>query len=1728
MPTPSPDLLLRLARALGVAPLGTPTPARVGAVDPSAPSAAAPAPAPPEPTPDARIRDRLLRLVADGYVVCTACRSLVQVARFAAPDPSCRQCGGDLGRPNSVRSPVTGETSRVPVAAPDAPVDPRASQPTLMAIRADDDTRVPAGEKKTGQTAAPRVGRPFGPYMIREEISRGGMGVVYRAFDPKLNREIALKLLLAGGLATAEQVERFQREARAAARLHHPNIVPLHDVGVQDGVHYLTMDFIRGIPLDRLLEERKVVPPSIALKIVRDVSYALHYAHHQGVVHRDVKPGNVILAFEEALTEAAVLETGDRSHARRFLPPFRAMITDFGLAKERNQSSSLTESGMAMGTPHYMSPEQARGDYDKLDGRTDIYSLGVVLYEMLTGVKPFEAATVVDLMMKVVVEEPVPPRDRNPLLGRAVETICLRAMAKDRGDRYSSALELVQDIEAQLAGEEIAAQPLGFLYYTLSSLRRNRQQAITAAVTAALVLGLVIWFSWVRPWWGERRAHAAEAERRAFALAHERTETARAEAMLAQVRAWVGEGKQEQVASLLANSLPRLGEVPAAAALWRIYGESQSAMGSVDSALAAYAEAVVRGAGGDEAAEAWLGIADLLSRAGRHQDVEPIVERVLRESPRLSARPALQDLRARLRLARLDVAGAVEAYALARESSAGGPGGLSATEAGEAWCRRLVGAAFVDLPGPAFCAASIPGGEGRPPRLFLGGTEGLFVVDGTLAPAGGGRARDRSVRWAARPVPLALEGVVAGLAVCPAARGRRGLLLVLEWRGSAECSRLHVLRDGANGLRAEQVVLVMPVAGPAGVGVCAADFDGDGSLEVFVRSQGPRDRLQAWKERSGILAPWFPDFLPERIDLPLGSLSPLEGPDPSLLEAAWCGSRTLVREWRWDAERGAFLRRDEFRRELPVTVAPIPGSDPGDRPVGFVIAGPDGPEARGVRTADPRSRAGVEFLLRTADGWETGLTQRAPQHEPNRFDEPQAAAVRGTAGRFVAVHLAAETSAVRRLWFLDVDSAAPLRPLEVILPARERCTLLAAIDVNADGNDELLLQLDDGLRIVGRSPWPRHEPTVERSTDDGKERSAGPPVLDPRPAGRAQARLRAAADLARLGFGPAARRILEALAWAARGGPSAHVPLLALADACERTGDVRAALSAYNRALQGAEHADDEALFGRARVLDRLGECEEAAREFADLVERAALDPHRLAELEPRRREAESRARFVPFLEDRFESSDGPVALTSPFPYAWDREHFLLDLDPSSPEEHAAYLSADSSGCGWRVEAEWNERAGAAAPGYSFGCWQGALPQVPVRGGRVRFFLEPGPVVAQGWAVLEGGPGFTRARALPVTLPTAEWIRASIEYHPVDRRLEARIRTRSGAELAVLELPECGEPMVGSVHAGVWISRSAKAGAPTARIGVNYVRLEGDPGRLRAAKTEEGSARAACHRASRLLVGHERARAAEAYGAAAVREEPPADLALAEIHAAWMHDPERGARLLARHAFLQPTALARAAERLLEIPNDDFLAFLLRRWPDAGMDPRDPAALGAIESLLRRGHAFESFAILSRLAENPEAPLVVHAALARTALRLGQHGRAAQDLSAVLLASAKTPLSPDAVDWVARGLVALDDAYPNGAVATFLRTHHVHRRVRVREVTPDGPADRAGLRAGDHLLTLDGEPVPGADAFLERVNSGPDRPLRVQARRGEELLEFELSGRPPGLRLDEKYGVGTR
>lgn len=387
--------------------------------------------------------------------ICSRCETELPLNAPAGVCPRCLLQAGMLESSPEISHAAIDATILTDSTTP----SDRANEPPTVR-----DEEFPTRTLQTGEKV-----RYFGEYELLTEIARGGMGVVYRARQVRLNRVVALKMILAGQFAGQADVQRFHTEAEAAAQLDHPGIVPIYEVGEHEGHHFFTMGFVDGGSLASRLVEGPLAPREAAL-LVQQIAEAVQYAHEHGVIHRDLKPANILL---------------DRTGQPR--------ISDFGLAKNTRHDSGLTASGQVMGTPGYMPPEQASGNANQVQEVADVYSVGAILYALLTGRPPFQADTVIDTLMQVTEREPVAPSALNAKIPKDLETICLKCLEKDRRRRYPSARELAEELQRFLEGRPILARPVSVAERGWRLCRRHPAiAALTAGIAASLVIGTVV------------------------------------------------------------------------------------------------------------------------------------------------------------------------------------------------------------------------------------------------------------------------------------------------------------------------------------------------------------------------------------------------------------------------------------------------------------------------------------------------------------------------------------------------------------------------------------------------------------------------------------------------------------------------------------------------------------------------------------------------------------------------------------------------------------------------------------------------------------------------------------------------------------------------------------------------------------------------------------------------------------------------------------------------------------------------------------------------------------------------------------------------------------------------------------------------------------------------------------------------------------------------------------
>ena len=403
----------------------------------------------------------LEQLAGPAVELCPNCRApLTKKAEDSSPlgpDVTTSLAGPGGGRPAS-RTPA-GPAGGTASAGESGPDDAVTSEWRLA--RPDPDATTDGGPDSPPWPKGTKL-RYFGDYVIHEELGHGGMGFVYRAKQLSLNRIVALKMIKPGLLADDQGLRRFQNEVEAVALLDHPGVVPIYEVGEHEGQRYFSMKLIEGGSLAQRLARFRDDPRAAVLLMI-ELAWAIQHAHVRGILHRDLKPANVLM--------------DERGYPH---------ITDFGLAKRIESESELTQSGAVLGTPAYMSPEQADGRRGAITTATDIYGLGTILYATLTGAGPFSGSSVLDTLDAVRTRPPEPPSRRNPKVPRDLELICLKCLEKDPGRRYASAGLLAEDLGRFLAGEPVSVPAAGAIERVAKWARRR------PTLAAAYALGMLV------------------------------------------------------------------------------------------------------------------------------------------------------------------------------------------------------------------------------------------------------------------------------------------------------------------------------------------------------------------------------------------------------------------------------------------------------------------------------------------------------------------------------------------------------------------------------------------------------------------------------------------------------------------------------------------------------------------------------------------------------------------------------------------------------------------------------------------------------------------------------------------------------------------------------------------------------------------------------------------------------------------------------------------------------------------------------------------------------------------------------------------------------------------------------------------------------------------------------------------------------------------------------------
>ncbi|MBI3268778.1 MAG: protein kinase [Planctomycetes bacterium] len=762
---------------------------------------------------------------------------------LALPEPH----GPSAGPPPPPRPPR-------PPRPPDETLLPEAPavEPTQLADRAACVTQ-PADLAADGAlpAAAPAparapayAGEPtsLGRYRLESLLGRGGMGAVYRAFDPQLRRAVALKVMLGTEAYTEEARQRFQREVRLAGRLHHPNIVPVYEAGEIDGKLYYTMELVAGEGLDAVLKRMGTLPPRAAARIVRDAARGLQAAHREGIVHRDIKPQNLLVTAADAETKDRRAADTTIRFAGSETAAFRVLVTDFGLAKDVSSESRLSRTGEVMGTLLYMSPEQAGGDIGRIGPASDVYSLGAVLYELLCGKPPFEPAPAIQMMAAIVTKDPPPLRTRAPGLHPDLGTITAKSMEKDPARRYEGAGALAEDLDRFLAGEVIDARPASRAYRAWRAAVRHRNVVLPAAAALLIVTGVLAWPP-LRAAWERRRAEAERAGREhasATLLEKARETLARGDK--------AGEPEARALAEELLNRFGAEAErgenhpiAEAHAALAEVHGRGGDATRALVERFRAYRVAASR----DSARPFLLDLARQLVDLSRFDEARGVLLRVLGHAV------ADDDVaaQARYELGRcaeggMDLDGAADLF---RQAFAGSlPVALRAScGRHRAFCELFAGETELKIRLIHPCIADLDG-DGR--------CEVLTFTDPTASVVVGGFADDgrwqEKARW---PIPADLPFALGALGAEDLDGDGRKEVLVAGGNGNGQ-GAIFVLKCTGGSLSA---VGRGPFEGglrshPFAVG----DLDGDGDPEILLGSHHYQPRkiwIYTWRRAAGKL-----------------------------------------------------------------------------------------------------------------------------------------------------------------------------------------------------------------------------------------------------------------------------------------------------------------------------------------------------------------------------------------------------------------------------------------------------------------------------------------------------------------------------------------------------------------------------------------------------------------------------------------------------------------------------------------------------------------------------------------------------------------------------------------------------------------------------------------------------------------------------------------------------------
>jgi len=419
----------------------------------------------------------LLRLAHMSIITCPSCCANQQIEKVSVGDKlTCAQCGQSWRvNSDSNHSPQPGKVSSL-VAKPAIELD--AAESTLAWTIPNEGHSAPRGNGF--QSLSYEILPEIPGYEILEELGTGGMGVVYKARQLKLNRFVALKMILTGRKATQEELSRFHVEAESIARLQHPNFVQIFEIGEFGDSPFLALEYVDGGSLKEYLAATPLLPVA-APYFIKTIANAMHAAHVAGIVHRDLKPGNILLSRLSAHPDVS---DGPASPLFSFTPK----ITDFGLAKRMDDPAGHTQSGAILGTPSYMAPEQAAGRIHDIGPSTDVYALGAILFELLTGRPPFKGTSSWETLEQIREHDPVPPSRILPVVPKDLDVICLKCLEKEPRRRYPHAKDLADDLDRFLTGCPIHAKPIGFLKRAWRWSKRSPEYAALAILSLIAVV----------------------------------------------------------------------------------------------------------------------------------------------------------------------------------------------------------------------------------------------------------------------------------------------------------------------------------------------------------------------------------------------------------------------------------------------------------------------------------------------------------------------------------------------------------------------------------------------------------------------------------------------------------------------------------------------------------------------------------------------------------------------------------------------------------------------------------------------------------------------------------------------------------------------------------------------------------------------------------------------------------------------------------------------------------------------------------------------------------------------------------------------------------------------------------------------------------------------------------------------------------------------------------------